>query len=118
MVETLTITEAERSFAANEHRELAPGIDDIERVAGSIGWTSQALLNVSLRRVRNWLATVLVPHAAWENAVVYPEMDERAGTAWATRMMRFEHQQIGTAMSRLERDAERMKGAAMTHEDT
>ncbi len=117
MTDMQTLTDAERAFAANEHRELAAGINDIERLAQSIGCSSPAFVTEDLVRVREWVACVLVPHAAWEEAVLYAEMDERAGTAWATRLMRFEHQQITTAAARLESDAVSAQ-SVMNHDQT
>jgi hemerythrin-like domain-containing protein len=35
---------------------------------------------------------------------LYPEIDRIAGTPWATRMMRYEHQQIRQGASRLRTD--------------
>ena len=117
MTDIQTLTDAERAFAANEHRELAAGIDDIERLAQSIGWTSPANVTDDLVRVREWVACVLVPHAAWEEAVLYAEMDERAGTAWATRSMRFEHQQITKVAAYLEADVVSTQ-TVMNHDQT
>jgi hemerythrin-like domain-containing protein len=54
-----------------------------------------------------WLVTVLAPHAAWEDGWLYPHMDSRAGTHWATRVMAFEHQQIRRLIRELIGDQER-----------
>ena len=41
-----------------------------------------------------WLEHELKPHLAWEDRWLYPQLDEIAGTPWATRLPRFEHRQI------------------------
>ena len=51
--------------------------------------------------VLHWIDTVLEPHAEWEDRWLYPEIDRRAGTPWATRLMSFEHQQIRDAATTL-----------------
>ena len=35
-----------------------------------------------------------LPHAAWEETWLFPQIDKRAQTPWATRLVRFEHRQI------------------------
>ena len=47
---------------------------------------------------------MLEPHAAWEEAWLYPEIDARTGTRWATRAARFDHQQIRELVARLRAD--------------
>lgn len=109
------VADAERSFAEHEHRELIAGINEIDAAAGLVGWTTPANLLDEVRRVRDWYAAVLRPHATWEESVLYPEIDSRAGTEWATKLMRFEHQQISRGAAQLERDLEALQ-AVMTHE--
>jgi hemerythrin-like domain-containing protein len=38
---------------------------------------------------------------AWEEAMLYPEIDLRAGTPWATRVSRFDHQQMRELAAKL-----------------
>ena len=51
-----------------------------------------------------WLDHVLEPHIAWEETWLYPQIDTRTGTPWATRAARFDHQQIREMASRLRAD--------------
>jgi hemerythrin-like domain-containing protein len=44
----------------------------------------------------------VLPHAAWEEAWLYPRLDTTAGTPWATRALRFEHEQIRELAAALE----------------
>jgi hemerythrin-like domain-containing protein len=92
---------AEQAFALHEHQELAPWLDRIHEVGRRVGHESAADVAVALHRVVVWLETDLQAHAAWEESWLYPEIDRRAGTPWASRTMRFEHQQIRAAVRNL-----------------
>jgi iron-sulfur cluster repair protein YtfE (RIC family) len=92
---------AVEAFAMQEHRELFPWIDRIRDIGCSIGHVPAGDLAVSLHRVLVWLQGDLESHAAWEEAWLYPQIDDRAGSPWATRTMRFEHHQIRAAVRRL-----------------
>ena len=52
----------------------------------------------------DWFDHVLEPHLAWEESWLYPEIDARAGTPWATRSARFDHQQVRLVVERLRDD--------------
>ena len=97
MVEMADIVGAEYSFAKHEHRELRGGLDDIHDAATVLGWSSNQQAAAAIGRVRNWIQTVLVPHAAWEDAVVYPEIERRTHTEWSVKQARYEHFQIERA---------------------
>lgn len=109
------VAEAERTFAEHEHRELAAGIADLETVAGMAGQSAHEHLSAELRRVHQWYQIVLRPHAGWEEYVLYPEIDARAQTEWATRLMRYEHVQIARIAALIEHDIN-VAMAEPTHE--
>jgi hypothetical protein len=44
---------------------------------------------------------VLKPHMAWEESWLFPQIDDRARTPWATRLIRFDHRQIARQAERL-----------------
>lgn len=102
-------TSAEFIFAQHEHRDLAPGIDRIHTVAGGVGSTTSATLSLELLDVVDWVESVLEPHAAWEDTWLYPEIDRRAGTPWATKLMAFEHRQIRAIATQLHADRELLR---------
>jgi iron-sulfur cluster repair protein YtfE (RIC family) len=85
----------ERDFAAQEHRELARGIDRIHEVGALVGTNDE--LSAAALEVLHWIHAVLEPHDEWEDRWLYPEIDQRAGTPWATKLMSFEHVQIREA---------------------
>lgn len=95
---------AEHAFVAHEHAEVARGLDDIHEIARFRGSVSSPDVAGALREVVRWLDDVLEPHAAWEDGWLYPEIDRRAGTPWATRLMTFEHGQIRELGERLRRE--------------
>lgn len=92
MTETRRDTLPEHDFAAHEHQELRRGIDRIHAVGALRGTKGE--LSVAVLDVLHWVEEVLKPHAQWEDRWLYPEIDERAGTPWATKLMTYEHQQI------------------------
>ena len=95
---------AEQDFALHEHRELVPWLDRIHDVGCSVGHMPAGEVAVALHRVVTWLQRDLEDHASWEEAWLYPEIDEHARTPWATRTMRFEHGQIRAAVRTLATD--------------
>lgn len=105
-MDVLNGTTAKHAFAQHEHQDLAPGLDRIHDVARVVGSITALDLSIALLDVVDWVHAILEPHAAWEDAWLYPEIDRRAGTPWATKLMTFEHQQILEVASKLEADRE------------
>ena len=97
-------TEAVWAFAEHEHRDLVRGINRIHDVACEVGHGLSAELAVHLTGILQWLDLVLEPHIAWEETWLYPEIDARTGTPWATRAARFDHRQIREMGARLRQD--------------
>jgi iron-sulfur cluster repair protein YtfE (RIC family) len=96
-------TQGVRAFAEHEHRDLVGGINRMHDVACEIGWRATPEVSVHLLDVLHWLDRTLEPHITWEEGWLYPEIDARTGTPWATRAARFDHQQV-RAMSAMLRD--------------
>ena len=92
------------AFAEHEHRDLARGINRIHDVACEIGRRPTLELSVDVLAVLQWLDVTLAPHIAWEEAWLYPEIDARLGTPWATRAARFDHRQVMEMAVRLRAD--------------
>lgn len=97
MLAQTAITEPVRAFAEHEHLDLVRGINRIHDVAWSVGRVALPQLSVDVLDVLRWVERVLEPHLAWEETWLYPDLDRRAGTAWATRSARFDHEQIREA---------------------
>jgi iron-sulfur cluster repair protein YtfE (RIC family) len=94
MADTQGAPEAVWAFAEHEHRDLMRGIDRIHDVACQIdSWVTPDLA-VHVRDILRWLDNDLGPHISWEESWLYPVIDARTGTPWATRSARFDHRQI------------------------
>ena len=106
MAEFRSGTTAEHAFAEHEHRDLAPGINRIHAAALAIPLAASSDCSGVVLGVIDWVENVLRPHAAWEDAWLYPEIAQLAGTPWATKLMSFEHGQILELARQLEVDRE------------
>ncbi|TAM69222.1 MAG: hemerythrin domain-containing protein [Chloroflexota bacterium] len=100
---------AQQAFAEHEHRDLLPGLDRIHRVALAASGLLAADFSIALLDTLDWIEQTLDPHAAWEEALLYPELDRRTGTPWTTRLMVDEHRQIHELARRLEKDHDRLQ---------
>ena len=85
----------EHDFASHEHAEMRRGIEGITEAARL--QVSNDELTMAALEILHWVDHVLEPHAQWEDLWLYPEIDERAGTRWATKLMTYEHRQIRDA---------------------
>jgi hemerythrin-like domain-containing protein len=104
----MTMDVSERSFAVHEHRDLAFGLAEMDDAIERATELSATDLWARLYRIMTWIEHDLRPHIAWEDAWLYARIDERAGTAWATRSARAEHRQIEGLATALEADMERL----------
>jgi len=95
-----------RAFAEHEHRELTAGINRLHEVACGIGRSATPDLRVRVLDVLHWLDQTLEPHVAWEEGWLYPEVDLRSGSPWATRAARFDHLQIRDLIGRIRAERE------------
>jgi iron-sulfur cluster repair protein YtfE (RIC family) len=96
--------EAIQAFGGHEHRDLARGVDNIHRAGCDISQTGRLAAVRSIHEVLAWTEQTLDPHIAWEESVLYPQIDEITQTGWATRAARFDHGQIHAMAARLRED--------------
>ncbi len=94
------------AFEEHEHRDLARGLNRIHELACDVGHEPTPELAAHVSEVLGWLDSVLEPHIGWEEAWLYPAIEIRIGTTWATRAARFDHQQIRAMAHRLRADEE------------
>lgn len=92
------------AFSEHEHRELIRGISRIHDIACEIGGWLTPEQSVRVLGIFDWLDRELEPHIAWEESWLYPEIDTRTGTPWATRAARFDHVQIRDLANKLRAD--------------
>src|SRR4051794_25619298 len=108
MVELADVAGAELAFARHEHAELRAGLDQVHRAARTLDQAPATDATARLRPICRWLTDELMPHIAWETAVVFSEVDEASATGWPTSLMRFDHAQIDRAALVVEKDVERL----------
>lgn len=92
------------AFEEHEHQELRRGINHLHDVACGVGRRATPDLSFDVLGVLRWFEGNLAPHIAWEEAWLYPEIDARLGTPWATRASRFDHRQLREMVDRLAAD--------------
>jgi hemerythrin HHE cation binding domain-containing protein len=92
------------AFSEHEHRELVRGVSRIHDIACEIGGWLTPDQSVHVLGILDWLDRELEPHIAWEESWLYPEIDRRTGTPWATRAARFDHGQIRVLAGKLRDD--------------
>ena len=110
MTRAATAPGAVWAFAEHEHRDLTRGLNRIHETACEVqGWVAPEL-PTHLLGILDWFDHVLAPHLAWEEAWLFPEIDERTGTPWATRSARFDHQQIRRMAGRVRDDQALLQG--------
>jgi len=99
---TTTATEGQamiRSFLEHEHDELAGGLNQLHELAEQL--SALSVERLAHRSAIDWLEGSVTPHMTWEERWLFPQIDERARTPWATRLVRFDHQQITEQIHRL-----------------
>jgi len=99
MATETVLREAIWAYVEHEHRDLVRGINRIHEVACEVGRRATPDLVADVVGILRWFDTTLEPHMAWEEVMLYPEIDRRAGTPWVTRTASFDHQQIREAMA-------------------
>ncbi len=104
------------AFEEHEHRELVHGINRIHDIACESGYRPSLELSLHVLDVLEWIDGVLTPHVAWEEGWLYPEIDTRLGTPWATRAARFDHRQVRDLARRLHADQARLTGASSSEQ--
>jgi hemerythrin-like domain-containing protein len=84
-----------------EHRELIPHIQNLRTVADCIGEIRDLALETLLDEVLTFVDGHLLPHAALEEAVLYPAVAVAMGASEATRTMSREHREVETLANEL-----------------
>jgi hypothetical protein len=104
------------AFAEHEHRDLVHGINRLHDYACDVSSWATPDLSAHLKEIIAWVERDLEPHIAWEESWLYPEIDARTGSPWATRAARFDHAQIRTMAGRLKTDRKALiEGVAHEH---
>ena len=94
-----------RTFVEHEHEELSAGIGRIHDLETDLPTLSVDQKSLRVARVIRWVDETLKPHMEWEESWLFPQIDDRVQTPWATRLVRFDHRQILDQAERLNADA-------------
>ena len=92
----------ERRFVEEEHRRLRAGLAHLQDTLLEPRLPTRQEAIERVVRTLSWLRRDVLPHAAWEEAWLYSHVDAEAGTPWATRALRFGHEQIRDVAAALE----------------
>lgn len=84
-----------------EHHLLLPQIEKLRVVADCVGEFSRDHLQRSIDEVYDFLAHSLIPHAAAEEAVLYPAVGKALGTPQATTTMSRDHVEVSRLTEQL-----------------
>jgi iron-sulfur cluster repair protein YtfE (RIC family) len=99
---TVSADVIEGQFLEYEHRRVRAGLANLQDTIEQAHRLTHSEMLDRVTRTLTWLRRDLLPHAAWEEAWLYPRLDHEAGTPWATRGLRFEHEQIREVAAALE----------------
>jgi len=102
MTTSLAANLIEERMLEVEHRQLREGLASLQESIDDAHYLGREALAVSTARTLAWLRREVLAHAAWEEAWIYPSIDQAARSPWATRALRFEHDQIRDAARQLE----------------
>ena len=102
MTVSISTDRIEGRFLEGEHRRIRAGLANLRDTLDEASRLTRSETIDGVVRTLAWLRRDVLPHAAWEEAWLYPHLDGEAGTPWATRALRFEHEQIREVASELE----------------
>lgn len=100
----------------DEHAELLPRVESLRAAADHVGDVAPSEL---LRRVDvavDFLTHQLIPHAAAEDAALYPVVDRLLGAAHATHTMSLDHVEVGRLTEELTSLREQLARGPLTHQ--
>lgn len=83
-----------RSRLLAEHRNLAPGLADLRRVADALGTIESSAAQQRLHAVRTFLVDELLPHELEEDRTIYPQLATAMGSDTATAALHGTHAEI------------------------
>lgn len=93
----------EARIVEREHLAVRAGLAILEGAIDDAHRLTRHELADRVARTTSWLHREVLPHAAWEEAWLYPHADQATGSPWTTRGLRFQHEQIRELATALER---------------
>jgi hypothetical protein len=92
----------EERIIEREHQALRTGLSTLEGTIDEAHRLSRSELAERIARATAWMHRDFLPHAAWEEAWLYAQLDHATGSPWTTRALRFQHEQIRELATALE----------------
>jgi hemerythrin-like domain-containing protein len=92
----------EERILEREHETLRAGISSLKGAIEDASRLTQVQLVERVVRTTAWMRRDVLPHAAWEEAWLYNQLDQETGSPWTTRGLRVQHEQIRELAARLE----------------
>jgi hemerythrin-like domain-containing protein len=84
----------EGRFFEDEHRRIRYGLAMLEETITDLHRMARTEVVERVTQILIWVRRDLLPHAAWEQAFLYPRLDQQTGSPWTSRGLRLEHQQL------------------------
>lgn len=104
---------AERRTLSHRHRDIDHVLERIEALGEMSGNLDAPELANALHILLQGVGDTLLPHLEWEETVCYPDLERLAGTPWATRVLRIQHEQLRQAISILGTGLPGQEGASL-----
>jgi len=95
-------TSVEERIVERDHQALRRGLSNLEGTIEEAYRLSRGELADRIARTTAWAHREFVPHAAWEEALLYGQLDQATGSPWTTRALRYQHEQIRELATALE----------------
>jgi len=98
----LTAAAVEERIVEREHQAIRVGLSNLQGAIEDAHRLSRSELAERIARTTAWAHREFLPHARWEEAWLFEQLDHRTGSPWATRALRFQHEQIRELAGALE----------------
>jgi iron-sulfur cluster repair protein YtfE (RIC family) len=102
MTATIAANVVESRIVEREHQALRTGLAGLQGTIDDAHRLTRPELADRVARTTSWLHREFLPHAAWEEAWLYPHADQATGSPWTTRGLRVQHDQVRELASALE----------------
>jgi iron-sulfur cluster repair protein YtfE (RIC family) len=101
-----------------EHSTLLPRVEALRTTADKVGEVDGATLRRDVSDAFAFLTDALMPHAAAEEQVLYPEIERLMGASEATATMRRDHQEVDQLRQELGALRASFEGSTLTQAQT
>lgn len=92
----------EERILEREHAAIRTGLSSLQGAIEDAHRLGRDELSDRAARATRWMHRDFLPHAAWEEAWLYGQIDHASGSPWTTRGLRFQHEQIRELAASLE----------------